>query len=129
MTVMDDLVATLHAGTRAGEITWDQADTRGRSFTTERGAGSILLVGPGSEDSNVYRLTAKDADGRFIDDIAAAQTIPGISAAMGVLLPAGSRELPALYETVREAVTNRQKKLRALTEDFKSDAGSGSPPD
>ncbi len=119
MSAIDELVHTLLTGTTAGQISWERQDSRGRVFVAKRDSGTIQLDAPGMTGSG-YRLLVMDADGRQIEEVSAAAPleIAGFSTSGNLLLSPAVRELPALYETVRESVTQVQQKLRTIARDF-----------
>jgi hypothetical protein len=124
-TAIDELVSALLERTEAGSIRWHQADAHGRAFIAKRKSGTVVLRGePGPAATGPFRLIVQDRMGNNVDEATTGAVdvdSPLSSYLSGEATAAG--QLPALYEAVRAQLTDDDRTVRSLTEEFRSQTG------
>lgn len=123
MSAIDDLISTLLDGTEKGFIVWEQADSRGRSFLTTRGGGTVLIEGPANLASTpaTVRLVVKDSEGHTLEEVVGSEgrgVLGAVVQTAMIVEPPAVRAVPKLYAAVKEAVTRSEEKLRRLNREF-----------
>lgn len=120
---LSQLVDALIASTVAGEVDWEQADSRGRAFIARRASGTVTLSGAPSQTllgpGTTVKLVVKDAAGKTVEEHEAAPPDPlsGAGLLSGGLRSVNSDVL-SLYERVHEQITQAKATMRSLASEF-----------
>jgi hypothetical protein len=118
---LTQLVDALLAGSDAGTVAWEQADSRGRTFIARGSGGTVRLTGVSSPTLFGQGLTVKlaiqDGAGKTIEEYEAPSSPLGEAGGIGLNIGI-DRGLQTLYRQVREQITRANETMASLAGEF-----------